>query len=181
MSDNKLLKALNEFQGLSVSAGLSGVNPHFRSEYSTLEDVIKAANQGSQFGLVFTQEINFTDEMQVFVETTIRHMDCMESIKCKVPVFCKDITNPHQLGSGITYAKRYGLQSLYGLPSEDDDGNSAKEGKAVPLKKPTKKDVNLKGIAEETDPEKKAKIIEDKIKEGKINESTNTAELAEIL
>ena len=41
--------------------------------------------------------------------------------------------------------------------------------------------MNLKGIAEETDPEKKAKIIEDKIKEGKINESTNTAELAEIL
>jgi len=61
------------------------------------------------------------------------------------------------LGSGITYAKRYGLQSLYGLPSEDDDGNSAKEGKAVPLKKPTKKDANLKGIAEETDPEKKSK------------------------
>tara|TARA_R110000744_G_scaffold55042_2_gene116511 strand:- start:298 stop:543 length:246 start_codon:yes stop_codon:yes gene_type:complete len=30
------------------------------------------------------------------------------------------------LGSGITYAKRYGLQSLYGLPSEDDDGNQAK-------------------------------------------------------
>jgi len=29
------------------------------------------------------------------------------------------------MGSGITYAKRYGLQSLLGLPSEDDDGNDA--------------------------------------------------------
>ena len=29
------------------------------------------------------------------------------------------------MGSGITYAKRYGLQSMFGLPSEDDDGNEA--------------------------------------------------------
>tara|TARA_R110000737_G_scaffold35724_1_gene54858 strand:- start:724 stop:1251 length:528 start_codon:yes stop_codon:yes gene_type:complete len=123
---SKLLIALNEFQKLSVSASKGGTNPHFKSEYSTLENVIKAVSQGSQFGLVFTQEVNFTDDMQVFVETSMRHIDCIESIKCKVPVFCKDMTNCHQLGSGITYAKRYGLQSLYGLPSEDDDGNQAK-------------------------------------------------------
>ena len=30
------------------------------------------------------------------------------------------------MGSAITYAKRYGLQSLYGLAS-DDDGNLASE------------------------------------------------------
>jgi len=29
------------------------------------------------------------------------------------------------MGSGITYAKRYGLQAAFGLPSEDDDGNAA--------------------------------------------------------
>jgi hypothetical protein len=29
------------------------------------------------------------------------------------------------MGSGITYAKRYGLQSALGLPSEDDDANDA--------------------------------------------------------
>ena len=29
------------------------------------------------------------------------------------------------MGSGITYAKRFGLQSMLGLPSEDDDGNEA--------------------------------------------------------
>jgi hypothetical protein len=28
------------------------------------------------------------------------------------------------LGSAITYAKRYSLQAIYGLPSEDDDGNA---------------------------------------------------------
>jgi len=127
---NKLLTALNEFQKLSVSASKGGTNPHFKSEYSTLENVIKAVSQGSQFGLVFTQEVNFVDDMgKVYVETSIRHIDCKDVIQCRVPVFCKDIHNPHQLGSGITYAKRYGLQSLYGLPSEDDDGEKAMEGK----------------------------------------------------
>jgi hypothetical protein len=28
-------------------------------------------------------------------------------------------------GSAITYCRRYGLQSVAGIPSEDDDGNSA--------------------------------------------------------
>ena len=87
---SKLLIALNEFQKLSVSASKGGTNPHFKSEYSTLENVIKAVSQGSQFGLVFTQEVNFTDDMQVFVETSMRHIGCIESIKCKVPVFGND-------------------------------------------------------------------------------------------
>ena len=33
--------------------------------------------------------------------------------------------NSQAVGSAITYAKRYTLQSLYGLPSEDDDGEKA--------------------------------------------------------
>lgn len=43
----------------------------------------------------------------------------------RTPVLVKDPTDPQKMGSGITYAKRYGLQSAFGLPSEDDDGNSA--------------------------------------------------------
>jgi len=33
--------------------------------------------------------------------------------------------NPQKVGSAVTYAKRYTLQAVYGLPSEDDDGNEA--------------------------------------------------------
>ena len=45
---------------------------------------------------------------------------------CTVPVLINsnDKDNPQKMGSAITYAKRYGLQSLYGLAS-DDDGNLA--------------------------------------------------------
>jgi hypothetical protein len=34
-------------------------------------------------------------------------------------------TDPQGMGSAITYARRYGLQSACGIPSEDDDGNAA--------------------------------------------------------
>jgi len=31
----------------------------------------------------------------------------------------------HGAGSAITYARRYALQSIAGIPAEDDDGNAA--------------------------------------------------------
>jgi hypothetical protein len=37
------------------------------------------------------------------------------------------------MGSAITYARRYGLQSAAGIPSEDDDGEGA-------MKRMTEKD-----------------------------------------
>ena len=52
-----LRSAMLEFQKLSVTAKKDGKNPHFRSNYSKLESVIEAVNQGNQFGLFFTQEI----------------------------------------------------------------------------------------------------------------------------
>jgi hypothetical protein len=53
------------------------------------------------------------------------------------------------MGSGITYAKRYGLQSLFGLPSEDDDGNKATEEKKTNKKpKVVKSNTNINGDLE---------------------------------
>ena len=54
-----LNEAMLEFQKLSVTAKKDGKNPHFRSNYSKLESVIEAVNQGNKFGLFFTQEIDY--------------------------------------------------------------------------------------------------------------------------
>lgn len=40
-------------------------------------------------------------------------------------VLCAKPNDPQAYGSAITYARRYGLQSLLSIPSEDDDANSA--------------------------------------------------------
>ena len=128
-----LRQAMLEFQRLAVTAKKDGKNPHFRSNYSTLESVISAVNQGNQFGLFFTQEIDYvyTSHMdtksEVVVVTTVRHVIDESTYVSKLPIIMSkaNYENPQKIGSAITYAKRYTLQSVYGLPSEDDDGNEA--------------------------------------------------------
>ena len=130
-----LKTAMLEFQKLAVSAKKDGKNPHFKSNYSTLESVITAVNQGNQFGLFFTQEIDYVyvshreTMSEVVVVTTVRHINDETTYVSKLPIILSqtNMENPQKIGSAITYAKRYTLQSVYGLPSEDDDGNKASE------------------------------------------------------
>ena len=127
-----MTKTLNEallaFQGLQVAAQKDGKNPHFRSNYSTLESVISAVSYGQQFGLCFTQEIDFEvvdgDVLQ-FVRTSLIHAPSGEQRQSRTPILTKDKTDPQKMGSGVSYAKRYGLQSIFGIPSGDDDGQAA--------------------------------------------------------
>ena len=123
-----LRSAMLEFQKLSVTAKKDGKNPHFRSNYSKLESVIEAVNQGNQFGLFFTQEIEVKNyQRDIVLVTTVRHIDDDNTYVSKLPILLDDVSmkNPQKIGSAITYAKRYTLQAVYGLPSEDDDGNEA--------------------------------------------------------
>jgi hypothetical protein len=47
----------------------------------------------------------------------------------------------HGYGSALTYARRYALQTCFGLPTEDDDGNAAvKSQQAAPRVKFISKD-----------------------------------------
>lgn len=123
-----LRSAMLEFQKLSVTAKKDGKNPHFRSNYSKLESVIEAVNQGNQFGLFFTQEIEVKNyQRDIVVVTTVRHIADDNTYVSKLPILLDEVSmkNPQKIGSAITYAKRYTLQAVYGLPSEDDDGNEA--------------------------------------------------------
>ena len=129
--------ALLEFQKLAVTAKKDGKNPHFRSNYSTLESVIEAVKQGNQFGLFFTQEMTYEkgfDDNEIgyvipIVVTKVMHEHDDTVIESKLPIMLAraNMENPQKIGSAITYYKRYTLQSVYGLPSEADDGNVASQ------------------------------------------------------
>lgn len=120
----ELTKALIQFHNSGAAAKKSANNPFFKSKYASLEEVIETVRaEAGKCGLTFTQMIDF-DESYIFVTTTVMH-ESGESVTGRTPVLTKDNTDPQKMGSGITYAKRYGLQDAFGLPSEDDDGNSA--------------------------------------------------------
>ena len=122
---NDLAIAFLAFQKLKVSAGKDANNPFHKNKYATLESVIDACHEANQFGLIFYFETTVTENGGLIMTSVMEHAITKEKRMVSVPVFCKDKTNPQQLGGGITYAKRYSLQTLFCLPSEDDDGNEA--------------------------------------------------------
>ena len=128
-----VVDALSQFQSEANAAIKSSKNPFFKSNYASLEDVIAAANEGAKYGLAFTQCIDFEKDViegavvpTMYVRTSLMHKASDTVITSKYLVVPKNnrYDDSQALGSAITYAKRYSLQAIYGLPSEDDDGNS---------------------------------------------------------
>lgn len=56
-------------------------------------------------------------------ETRLCHISG-EFVAITIP-FAMQTNKPHEVGSGITYFRRYGIMALLGLVAEDDDGNAA--------------------------------------------------------
>jgi hypothetical protein len=57
------------------------------------------------------------------------HAESGEFMQSDYPINVKDASNPQQLGSALSYARRYGVQSILNLNASDDDGSAA----AAPL------------------------------------------------
>ena len=130
----EIAKALKVFHEKVEQPAKSASNPFFKASYVPLEDVVEAITKAtSEVGLSFTQWA-VTDELgRVGVATLLMH-ESGEWIEYP-PVMQKPAKpDPQQLGSTITYLKRYTLSAVFGITSEkDDDGESGmnrdKEGK----------------------------------------------------
>ena len=121
----KLAPALVKAQASMAGATKSAANPFFKSKYANLEEVIKVVKAAfAENGLSFVQ-FPVSGDGTAGVETIIMH-ESGEFISNEFLLKCAK-TDPQGMGSAITYARRYGLQSACGIPSEDDDGNAASE------------------------------------------------------
>lgn len=125
----KLSQALLKAQKSMGAAVKDAANPFFRSKYADYGAVLEACKDPlNEAGVVILQP-QFHQDGRNFVSTMLVHSDSGEFISSNTEVVCKEANNPQALGSAITYARRYGLQSLLSLPTEDDDGNAG-SGKA---------------------------------------------------
>ena len=130
----ELSDALVKAQANFSSAIKDSTNPAFRSKYADLTSVIAAmVPHLNKEGLAIMQHPALTysgdgdsREALVTVTTRIQHKggQWMES-ELSVPAVQRDRFDAQSVGSAITYACRYSLQSIGVLGREDDDGNAA--------------------------------------------------------
>jgi hypothetical protein len=99
-------------------------NPHFRSKYADLGNVMDACLPAlNEAGIALIQPIG-SDENGHYVETVLIHGESGENIQCRVPLILGK-NDMQGFGSAVTYARRYGLMAMAGIAPEDDDGNAA--------------------------------------------------------
>lgn len=99
-------------------------NPHFRSKYADLGNVIDAIKPAlEQHGLAFFQKFHQCNN-GIAIETIIIHTSG-ESMSNGILTIPADRGNAQGFGSACTYARRYSLQAAFGVAPEDDDGNAA--------------------------------------------------------
>jgi len=118
--------ALAKAQSEIANAHKKSVNPHFRSSYADLAEVLNTVRPVfASHDMSVIQAPEYGDGI-VTVETMITHSSG-EWIASSVsaPVSKQDAQG---VGSAITYCRRYGLAAMAGIAQEDDDGNGAVQG-----------------------------------------------------
>lgn len=119
-----LLKAQSEMSNPKKGA----TNPFFKSKYADLnairEAVIPTLNEN---GISVLQPIVHVDGKN-FVKTILLHEsgELMESL---TEIIYNKVNDAQAQGSGISYARRYALQSFVCVGADDDDGQKAVQQK----------------------------------------------------
>lgn len=122
----ELVAALAKAQAAFGHVKKSKTNPHFKSSYADLADVIAAVVPAlNAQGIALVQPIEDGD-----LVTRLLFGD--EAIESRVSLNLD--VKPQELGSQLTYLRRYALSALVGVAAEDDDdGNAAKDVRRAPV------------------------------------------------
>lgn len=126
---NKFMKVLNEVPNFVTDETAQAGNRTYK--YLNLATILKTIKPVfEKHGLAFSQRVTFdnTGEARQFIGTveTIVFDDEEQIVACSYPFFVTG--DPQQVGSAITYARRYSLYAVLGIfPDKDDDGAYAKQ------------------------------------------------------
>lgn len=159
-----LAAALCQFQASNTFAPTDSKGNY--GAYTSLASVLSICSKASEFGLCHVQTIKpigLTGDTQHVLTTILLHSsgDRIES-EMLLPGKAENQRNAMQaLGSALTYARRYALLAIYGLASDDDDGqNSAPAVATAPKARTASMAVTAEQPIEFLHPERKASIVE---------------------
>lgn len=127
--NKKFMQVLNEVPNFSTDeTATAGKRTYKYLNLATLLKNIKPIFE--KHGIAFSQKVTFDrtgDGRQTLgtVETIIFDENEQQTV-CEYPFFVTG--DPQQVGSAITYARRYSLTTVLGIfPDKDDDGGYAKQ------------------------------------------------------
>lgn len=129
---NELLTALSKAQAEMDTAGLTNVNPFFKSKYADLAEIVKSSRPAlTRHGLSVIQYIEQNEQGSILV-SMLGHASG-QYITSQMPITPAK-TDVQSLGSYITYLRRYSYAALVGVVvcDEDDDGESSMERSSKP-------------------------------------------------
>lgn len=117
-----LAAALAKAQAVMKSAKFNKQNPHFKNRYADLASIIDATRKPlTDNGLSITQATEVNGH-GFGLRTTLRHSSG-ESVDAFYPLPAN--AKPQELGSALTYARRYSLSSIVCIAADDDDDAEA--------------------------------------------------------
>lgn len=122
---NELAAALAKAQGEIEPAPKDLVNPFYSSRYSSLRAIREAMREAfAKHGLCVVHAPSVVDG-KLTLSTILIH-ESGQSLECGQLVAEIDMNNPQQMGTAITYFRRYALAAIsQTVADEDDDGNAA--------------------------------------------------------
>lgn len=135
---SNLPQALAKFQSAHHSAKRGGKGNY--GQYVTLADAIQAVQPATAFGLSHAQLMTYLGDGLMALRTVLMH-ESGEQLTSDLPLPIKFENGRgnamQQLGSALTYARRYGLLSIYGLAGDEDD-----DAESTFTEKKTNRDAN---------------------------------------
>lgn len=134
---NELAAALCKAQMDIQGAKEDSANPFFKSKYADLYQVWQSCkDQLNKNGLCITQTLDYSEE-KAFLVTSLLHTSG-QWIKSRLPL-PQVKPGAQEMGSCITYCRRYALSAIVGICPYDDDGEKAqKEHRPEPKKQEIK-------------------------------------------
>ena len=123
----ELFAAIASAQAEVENATKSATNPHFKSRYADLAEVLNTVRPVfARHGLAVIQAVSSSGQ-EVTVTTTIAHKTggfVTSALTALAPSL-----KVQDLGSVTTYLRRYSVAAMAGISQEDDDGNAASQVK----------------------------------------------------
>ncbi len=128
-----LFAALAKAQASYEVAKKTATNPHFKSKFAPLDEVIAATHAGNSANGISVLQPMVSDQFgNMYLMTIVSH-ESGGCIKATVPL--GEVGSIQDLGSKVTYMRRYARSALLGVAADEDDDGNADSLKHQPLRK----------------------------------------------